>query len=101
MARDNGIKRQADDKSTCSSRQPLTFMEFVHRQEERLESHMQEMKKSHSQAESAEPLMAQKPSTTLDDSIDTPPVMSADVIDLLLMGVLAFIFITMLFLFIN
>lgn len=78
-----------------------TFMEFVHRQEERLESHIREMKKKPTSLESVEPPSTPQTDHYQPDNVDISSEPLINMFDLLLAGTLMFAFITMLLLFMN
>lgn len=80
MNRYDPVKRNFTSRPRHHRRRSPTFMEFVHRQEERQENHEQ---------------------AAHGDTLDAHPVPLVDMMDLLLAGTLLFIFITMLLLVMN
>lgn len=101
--RDEKVKRNFAYRSRHHPRRQYspTFMEFVHRQEERREHHEQEMSKHASCGKSVEKSADNQRYHAIPDTFDTPPVPLISAFDLFLSAALMFLFITMLLLFMN
>ena len=97
--RDEKVKRNFAYRSGYHPRRQYspTFMEFVHRQEERQEHHEQEMSQHAPCGKSAD----NQRYHPIPNTFDTPPVPLINTFDLFLAAALMFLFISMLLLFMN
>ena len=101
--RDEKLKRSFAYRSEPLSRHhnAPTFMEFVHRQEERQENHEQERKRLPFYVKSVDKAEEAHAASTTQEPQNIPPVPLIDLADLLLAGMLMFLSITMILLFTN